>query len=141
MPMKPYLKLTCHAMFLCLVVVILFPPSNIPEDINRLYKESSKDFLNNPESPRCRTIQAWVPGEREAITIGGMIFIESYNRPLIVHEMVHVRQQRDGIYIIFWAKYLLEIIDKGYRSVSFEKEAFKVSRRAAYILGSPSKLH
>lgn len=44
---------------------------------------------------------------------------------LVNHEKIHLAQQRECLVIPFYLIYLVEFIFKGYRGISFEREAFE----------------
>ena len=72
---------------------------------------------------KCKYLKKWA-----AITIGPIgIFINPdrvNNRVLLNHERIHWEQQRKYWYIGFYLKYLYEYLTKGYRNISFEREAY-----------------
>lgn len=61
---------------------------------------------------------------------------------LIRHEQIHLRQQIEMLVIFFYLWYLIEFlgriltnssIDKAYRAISFEKEAYEKESDALYL--------
>lgn len=57
--------------------------------------------------------------------IGIFIIAEKFNDETIRnHERIHWDQQKRDFYIGFYIRYLVEWIRKGYRDVSYEKEAY-----------------
>lgn len=81
----------------------------------------------------------------KGITLYPFIFIDKYIKNeseeyecLLVHEKVHIRQQKKWFIIPFYIKYGIEYIInlikykgdtyKAYYNISFEKEAFKIEK-------------
>ncbi len=73
-----------------------------------------------------------------ALSIWPFIFIKDksdrYNKVLINHERIHLRQQIEMLWIFFFIWYILEFLirylqyqnwHKAYRMISFEKEAYE----------------
>lgn len=67
-----------------------------------------------------------------AITIFPFIFVDKtsdkwtnkYRREVLLnHERIHLAQQLEMFVIPFYVKYIYEYFKKGYRNISFEKEA------------------
>lgn len=52
---------------------------------------------------------------------------------LINHERIHLRQQMELLVIPFFIWYLIEFYTKGYRNVSFEKEAYANDHNLNYL--------
>lgn len=57
----------------------------------------------------------------------------SDDEELINHERIHVRQQLELLVIPFYIWYLIEFYTKGYRNVSFEKEAYANHSNLDYL--------
>ena len=84
-----------------------------------------------------------------AITLFGFIFTRDkgrINRSVLNHEMIHVRQQKEWLYVFFFLLYVIEYLffllkyrnhDKAYRSISFEREAYKNESDANYLKHRP----
>lgn len=77
----------------------------------------------------------WFPfGKFVAINICGVIFTKAnLGKTLQYHEYIHTIQQRELLYVFFYAVYLLEWAlrllvthdaQKAYRNISFEHEAY-----------------
>jgi hypothetical protein len=49
---------------------------------------------------------------------------DRYNKELINHEKIHIRQQIEMLVIFFHIWYLIGLYKKGYWGISFEKEAY-----------------
>lgn len=64
-----------------------------------------------------------------AINLCGVVFARRECKPLsqttLNHEAIHTSQQREWLYVGFFILYFFEWIFKGYRGISFEKEAYK----------------
>ena len=72
----------------------------------------------------------------KAITIWPFIFIRkgcSFNEIDLNHESIHGRQQLELLIIPFYIIYLIEQIFKGYRNISFEKEAYNNDNNLDYL--------
>jgi hypothetical protein len=52
---------------------------------------------------------------------------------LINHERIHLMQQLEMLVIPFYLIYLIEMAVKGYRNISFEKEAYANERNLDYL--------
>lgn len=52
---------------------------------------------------------------------------------LINHEKIHLRQQIELLIIPFYIWYLIEFFRKGYRNISFEKEAYANENNLKYL--------
>lgn len=63
-----------------------------------------------------------------AINLFGVIFARNEYRPLfnqtVRHEKIHTAQMKEWLYLFFYLLYFIEWIFKGYRGISFEKEAY-----------------
>lgn len=72
---------------------------------------------------KCKYLKKW-----SAITIAPIgVFIKPdkvENKVIINHERIHWEQQKKYGYVGFYLKYLYEAATKGYRNISFEKEAY-----------------
>lgn len=72
-----------------------------------------------------------------AINLFGVVFARRESKPLskttINHEAIHTAQQREWLYVFFFVLYFFEWIFKGYRGISFEKEAYEYQRSYAYL--------
>ena len=62
------------------------------------------------------------------------------------HEMIHIKQQIElliiGFYILYILEYLVRFIlyqdaEKAYKSISFEKEAYKYEKNLNYVKNRP----
>jgi len=53
------------------------------------------------------------------------------------HEAIHWRQQKELFVIPFYLVYLFEFIIKGYRNISFEKEAYNNAHNFKYLQTRP----
>lgn len=51
----------------------------------------------------------------------------------INHEKIHIIQQIECLIIPFYLIYIFEYIFKGYKNISFEKEAFKNELNLSYL--------
>ena len=63
----------------------------------------------------------------KAITIWPFIFVReecSFDEVDLNHENIHGKQQLELLIIFFYLIYLVEWIIKGYRNISFEREAY-----------------
>lgn len=72
----------------------------------------------------------------KAITLWPFIFIRkgcSFNEIDLNHESIHGRQQLELLIIPFYIIYLIEQIFKGYRNISFEKEAYNNEKNLDYL--------
>ena len=52
---------------------------------------------------------------------------------LLNHERIHHRQQLEMLIIPFYIVYLVELVWKGYRNISFEKEAYDNESNLEYL--------
>lgn len=52
---------------------------------------------------------------------------------LLNHELIHHRQQLEMLILPFYILYLTELITKGYRNISFEKEAYENEMNLDYL--------
>lgn len=55
------------------------------------------------------------------------------NKVLINHEKIHLRQQIELLFFGFIIWYYIAMIRKGYRNISFEREAYKNQRDLGYL--------
>ena len=72
----------------------------------------------------------------KAITIWPFIFVRkgcSFDEVDLNHENIHGRQQLELLIIFFYLIYLVELIIKGYRNISFEKEAYNNDNNLDYL--------
>ena len=72
----------------------------------------------------------------KAITLGPFIFVRkecSFNEIDLNHENIHGRQQLELLIIPFYLIYIVEWIFKGYRNISFEKEAYSNQNNLDYL--------
>lgn len=72
----------------------------------------------------------------KAITLWPFIFVRkecSFNEIDLNHENIHGRQQKELLIIPFYIIYLIEWIFKGYRNISFEKEAYRYEEDLGYL--------
>lgn len=79
-----------------------------------------------------------------AFTFLGMIFTRKSELPLVTinHEKIHIYQERELAYFLFWVLYLLEWLVKsilyfnfytGYKNISFEREAYSNEENLNYL--------
>ena len=77
-----------------------------------------------------------------AMNLFGVLFIRKDNwskcgekmRTIILnHEKIHTKQQIELLFIGFFIVYFFEWIFKGYRNISFEKEAYENQRDLDYL--------
>jgi hypothetical protein len=79
-----------------------------------------------------------VPFRISAIAIFPFIFIRKERRDdqkLINHERIHIRQQIELLFVGFILIYYIEMLFKGYRNISFEKEAYENETNLNYLKG------
>lgn len=72
----------------------------------------------------------------KAITIWPFIFVRkecSFNEVDLNHENIHGKQQKELLLIFFYLIYLIEWIFKGYKNISFEKEAYSNENNLDYL--------
>lgn len=74
-----------------------------------------------------------LPKDVIAITIFPFIFTRSKDEVTINHERIHLRQQCEMLIVFFFLWYLIEAIAKGYRNISFEKEAYANEKDLNYF--------
>lgn len=73
-------------------------------------------------------------GDYNAITIYPFVFFKKdLSKIDINHEEIHGKQQLELFVIFFYLIYLVEFIFKGYRNISFEKEAYGNEKKINYI--------
>ncbi|MDF2437802.1 MAG: hypothetical protein K0Q95_2178 [Bacteroidota bacterium] len=80
--------------------------------------------------------EIFAPIKIRAITLFPFIVISSQTKMddvLLNHERIHLRQQLEMLIIPFYILYLIEGIFKGYRNISFEKEAFANEADQGYL--------
>jgi hypothetical protein len=69
-----------------------------------------------------------------AMTIYPFIFCRSkIDETTLNHEKIHAKQQLELILIVFYLIYLIEWIFRGYRNISFEKEAYNNEKDFNYL--------
>lgn len=72
-----------------------------------------------------------------AINLFGVIFARKEYKPLsqktLNHEAIHTAQQKEWLYIGFFILYFIEWIFKGYKNISFEKEAYENEGNEYYL--------
>ena len=72
----------------------------------------------------------------KAITLWPFIFVRkecSFNEIDLNHENIHGKQQLELLIIPFYLIYIVEWIFKGYRNISFEKEAYNNEKNLNYL--------
>ena len=72
----------------------------------------------------------------KAITIWPFIFVReecSFDEVDLNHEKIHGKQQLELLIIFFYLIYLVEWIIKGYRNISFEREAYSNESDLDYL--------
>lgn len=55
------------------------------------------------------------------------------NAVLLNHERIHLRQELEMLIIPFYIVYLTELLFKGYRNISFEREAYSNESDLNYL--------
>ncbi|MDJ0644893.1 MAG: hypothetical protein QNJ57_02815 [Flavobacteriaceae bacterium] len=88
-----------------------------------------------------------IPKNYNGLAIYPFIFLKnkalSNNDVLINHERIHLRQQAELLIVFFFIWYILEFLfhlirtfswNRAYRSISFEKEAYKNEGNPNYLL-------
>lgn len=82
----------------------------------------------------------WIPFNGfTAVTIWPFIFTKkdldyiNLHHELINHEYTHGRQQLELLLIFFYIIYIIEWIFKGYKNISFEKEAYSNQNNPDYL--------
>lgn len=68
-----------------------------------------------------------------AITLWPFIFARRTNEETLNHEKIHLRQQIELLVVFFYVIYFFEWLFKGYRKISFEKEAYKNESDLNYL--------
>jgi hypothetical protein len=58
---------------------------------------------------------------------------KSAGRVLINHERIHLAQQLEMLILPFYILYVLELLFRGYRNISFEKEAYTNEHNLNYL--------
>ena len=87
-----------------------------------------------------------VPKGYRAITLYPFIFVrndsDKYDKELINHERIHLRQQKELLILFFYIWYFLDFVikylryrnwDKAYRNIIFEKEAYNNENDLNYL--------
>lgn len=69
-----------------------------------------------------------------AITHWPFVFYKKDSAKTRRHEYIHAMQQKELFVILFYLIYFVEWIFKGYRNISFEKEAFENEQDIHYHL-------
>lgn len=83
-------------------------------------------------------------GKARAITLYPFVLVETkeIGDRIIRHEKIHLRQQIELLLLPFYTIYLLEFLihflkcrdfDRAYRSISFEREAYKHDNEKEYL--------
>lgn len=74
-------------------------------------------------------------GSYAAITIWPFVFhkLEKISPRVLNHENIHGKQQKELLIIPFYIIYILEAILKGYKNISFEKEAHGNDENLTYL--------
>ena len=68
------------------------------------------------------------------ITLFPFIIIKKdANSMLINHEKIHFRQQIEMLVVFFYLWYIIEFIFKGYKGISFEREAYINQNNLSYL--------
>jgi len=69
----------------------------------------------------------WFPfGNYRAITLWPFVFYKGgVGSVMLNHELIHGRQQVELLVIPFYVIYVIEWLFKGYRGISFEREAYE----------------
>jgi hypothetical protein len=86
----------------------------------------------------------WVAG----MAVFPFVFIKNKNPGVILlhHECIHLRQQLEMGFILFYAWYLIEYLvrlichrnhDRAYRAISFEREAYQYESSLTYLQKRP----
>lgn len=95
--------------------------------------------------PILSTSLVLLPRRYHAITIFPFIFLRRggvENEILVNHERIHLRQQAEMLVLPFYVWYLIEYLcklaiyrshDKAYRSISFEREAYRNDEDLMYL--------
>jgi len=68
-----------------------------------------------------------------AITHWPFVFYKKDNLIMRRHESIHGEQQKELLIVFFYLIYFIEWIFKGYRGISFEKEAYKHQSDPNYL--------
>ena len=55
------------------------------------------------------------------------------DKVLLNHEKIHLEQQKELLVVFFYIIYFVEWLFKGYRNISFEKEAYNNQRNLDYL--------
>lgn len=87
-----------------------------------------------------------VPKGYRAITLYPFIFVrndnDKYDKELINHECIHLRQQKELLVLFFYVWYFLDFVikylryrnwDKAYRNIIFEREAYNNQNNLDYL--------
>lgn len=71
----------------------------------------------------------------KAITIWPFVFYrgEKPNDSTVRHENIHGSQQKELLLLPFFIIYFIEWVFKGYRNISFEKEAYDNQNKRGYV--------
>lgn len=83
-------------------------------------------------------IRYWLPkwfGFR-GITIWPFILFKKGDNPdreILNHEYIHLEQQKQMLVIPFYIWYIVEWLFKGYKEISFEREAYQNSKNDNYL--------
>jgi hypothetical protein len=83
-----------------------------------------------------RFLDLFAPIKIRAITLFPFIVTGSHTKMdevLLNHERIHLRQQIELLVIPFYIWYLTEGVIRGYRNISFEREAFSNEKDAGYL--------
>lgn len=72
----------------------------------------------------------------KAMCVWPFIFVRndcSFNSTDLNHERIHSREQLELLILPFYIIYIIEWIFKGYRNISFEKEAYSNEKNLDYL--------
>ena len=75
-------------------------------------------------------------GRFKAMAVWPIIFVrkdKKITEYTLNHERIHFRQQLELLLIGFYIIYFIEYIFKGYRTISFEKEAYRNAKNLNYL--------
>lgn len=81
-----------------------------------------------------KLIKALTFGFAKGLTIYPFIFVKTNpDEQTIIHEKIHLNQQREMLFLPFFLLYLGEWIFKGYKHISFEREAYQNDLNDIYL--------
>lgn len=82
----------------------------------------------------CKLVSLITFGFAKGITIYPFVLFKSEpSETDLIHEQIHLKQQKELFVLFFYIWYLVEFLLKGYYGISFEKEAYHNETNTSYL--------